>query len=68
MSYFFEIKIFTDIKIMPSSRKFSQFDDGSKKTAMEEAGITQINEKLCYYHLPLVFHVFLCPSIKIFDK
>ena len=53
---------------MPYSRKFSQFDDGSKKTAMEEAGITQINEKLCYYHLPLVFHVFLCPSIKIFDK
>lgn len=38
----FDIKILADIRSMPGSRKFPQFDQENLKTAMEKAGIHYI--------------------------
>jgi uncharacterized protein (DUF488 family) len=39
----FDIKILADIRSMPGSRKFPQFDQDSLKISMEEAGISYIH-------------------------
>lgn len=43
MLHFFDIKILADIRSMPGSRKFPQFDQDNLKEAMEEAGIQYIH-------------------------